>query len=504
MINNEKTFAKYGYTYKTTIDKTMIVCDCDFCGIVFERLKGSLRRVVDLNTLSCSNSECRKQKTKNTNILIYGSVAPTQNESIKKKVKETTFLNYGVENPFQSKQIKDKIKETNLKNLGVEFPSQSQLVQEKIKQTSINVYGVDHFTNNEDIKAKIKKTCLEKYGYSTPTKNENVKAKTKKTCLEKYGVENPRQYFLFKEKIIETNVLKYGEPYPQFKCGKTQAKIQELLNQNGFNFKPDHIILDGKEIDLYDDNFKLGIEYCGLRWHHEQSPKTRDKKYHYDKYINAQQKGVQLITIFEDEYKNKPDVVLSVLLSKLGKFKKRIYARKCEIKELDKKTACNFIGCNHIQSGGLLTMAFGLWYESELVGVISFGRHHRNNDKNILVLNRMCFLPNMQIIGGADKLFKAGISWAKEKKYLSIISWSDNRWSNGKIYEKLGFTLEDELNPDYSYVNIKRPVVRIPKQSMTKKATKCPTEFTEVEWCMINGFGRIWDCGKKRWKFNLT
>ncbi len=503
MINNEKTLVKYGYTFETAIDKKYIVCDCDFCGAEFERLKGSLRRVLDLSTLSCTNKSCIKEKTKSTNLAKYGTVSPTQNKNIKEKVKETTLAHYGVENVFQSKEIKQRIKTTNLKNLGVEYPSQSQVVQDKIKQKSIKEYQVNHFLSNEEVKAKIKSTFLDKYGYSTSTQHPDIKEKTKTTCLEKYGVDNPRQYFLFQEKIIETNIAKYGEPFPNFKTGKTQESIKKELNSFGFNFQSDYNILNGKEIDLYDDQLKLGIEYCGLFWHHENSPKPRDRHYHYDKYLKAHSNGVQLLTIFEDEYKSKRDIVLSVILSKIGKFKKRIYGRKCQIVELKLKEVNNFIKKNHLQGVSKSTIGFGLLYENELVGAMTLGKHHRNTKSKSLILNRMCFLPNTQILGGADKLFKTGVSWAKNNGYDKIISWSDNRWSKGTVYEKLGFVLEEELKPDYSYVLITRPKKRFSKQSMKKNNINCPSDITEKDWCLAHGFSRIWDCGKKRWGYQV-
>lgn len=92
----------------------------------------------------------------------------------------------------------------------------------------------------------------------------------------------------------------------------------------------------------------------------------------------------------------------------------------------------------------------------------------------------------------------------KGKKYSKIISWSDNRWSKGDVYECLGFKLDGDLKPDYSYVNIKNPnKKRISKQSQAKKKTGCPEGKTEHEWCLEKGLSRIWDCGKKRWVYEL-
>jgi len=51
-------------------------------------------------------------------------------------------------------------------------------------------------------------------------------------------------------------------------------------------------------------------------------------------------------------------------------------------------------------------------------------------------LNRFCSLMNHQIVGGASKLFAA---FLREVSPLSVISYSDNRWSSGGVYSALGF-----------------------------------------------------------------
>jgi hypothetical protein len=61
--------------------------------------------------------------------------------------------------------------------------------------------------------------------------------------------------------------------------------------------------------------------------------------------------------------------------------------------------------------------------------------------------------------------------------------------------------LDKELGPDYSYINLKKPYYRLSKQSQKKSNTNCPEDKTEYEWAIENGLARLWDCGKKRWKF---
>ena len=132
---------------------------------------------------------------------------------------------------------------------------------------------------------------------------------------------------------------------------------------------------------------------------------------------------------------------------------------------------------------------------------MSLGKHNRQLDaaKKEIILDRLCFKDEYSVIGGSSKLFKACLKWAAKSGYKKIISFSDNRWSLGKVYEKMGFILEKEYGADYSYVDIKNPRKRISKQSQKNSMTNCPKGLTEYALATQRGLARIYDCGKKRW-----
>ena len=444
------------------------------------------------------------EKTKRTNLERYGVEYATKLPEIKEKVKQTNIERYGVENKSKLPEFQEKIKQANLQKYGCKCCLQAPEIQKKSKQTNLEKYGVEHPTQSLKIQEKIKKTNLQQYGLEYAIGSPEIQEKIRQTNLEKHGYECCLQSPEIQEKIRQTNIQRYGSPYPQHKYGKTQKEIQKWLNSFGFNFQSDYIVLNGKELDLYDENLKFAIEYCGLHWHHENSPQPRDKNYHESKYKKCKDQDIQLITIFEDEWLNNKEIIKSVILSKLGIFNKRIYARKCIVKEISKKEFTDFCNQYHVQGGNSLAkVCLGLFYEDELIGVMDLGNHHRKKTKDEMVLTRLCFKAGYQIIGGASKLFNACINWCKNNGIKKIISWSDNRWSNGSIYKNLNFQLEEELNADYAYVNIDNPKQRISKQSQMKNKTNCPKDKTEKEWALENGLSRIWDCGKIRWNFDI-
>lgn len=508
--------------------KEFVLIRCDYCEKEFEKRKNKLikgRKFIEKDC--CDQDICTKQKLKDcnlfrfgvvnsfqrndvknkikkTNIKKYGCEYAQQNEKIKEKSRDTCIRNYGVEHALQNKEILKKAQEKNEKRYGTKFPIQLEHFKQKVKCTNLKKYGVEDFLSSDKVKERIKQTNLEKYGAEHPASCDEIQNKIKRTNLEKYGSENAFASKEIQEKIRQTNLEKYGSPFPIRRFGKTQKFITDWLNSYDLNFRSDFKVLEGQELDIYDENKKMAVEYCGLYWHNEDSPQPRNKNYHYEKYKKCKNKGIQLLTIFDDEWNSKQNIIKSVILSKLGIFDIRIYARKCYIKIIDKKTFCDFCDNHHIQGKNSLSLiCFGLFYNDELIGVMDLGRHHRKNEKDTLVLTRLCFKKYYQIIGGSSKLFSAVVNYCKYNGVKNIISWSDNRWSDGKIYNNLGFVLQEELGPDYYYVNIKSPKKRISKQSQKKSNSNCPKDTTELEWARSRGLSRIWDCGKTRWIFNI-
>ena len=284
-----------------------------------------------------------------------------------------------------------------------------------------------------------------------------------------------------------------------------------------------------KEIDIFIPELNLGIEYCGLYWHNETALyranyQHQDKKrngvidkeelkkrmvimrnIHKNKMDEARKNNIRLITIFSDEWLNCSYQVKNFLRSIMGINKTKIGARECEIREINKNLSNIFVKSNHIRGISKSTLVtFGLFYKDQLVAIMSGGVSHRDGNINSedLYLDRLCFAYDISISGGSDKLFAALKGWAEKSGYKRILSWSDNRWSEGGVYNRLGFILEKELGIDYSYVHGNK---RMSKQSCKKEhlLKRGATGDTESEMAKSLGYERIWDCGKKRWVYNL-
>lgn len=359
----------------------------------------------------------------------------------------------------------------------------------KRKETILSMYGGESFKRPE-IQEKARASKLEKYG--TLHAGEE---KRKATCLERYGVDHPYLSEEFQKKCQSAKLEKYGCFIPGNETiteSKPEIEIREWLSSIGMDFPSSYGILPhGLQLDGYSADKKTAFEYCGLYWHSEAHRKAF---YHKMKLQECQKLGVSLFTIFEDEWKERNSQVKQFISAKLGVFDSSIHARKCTFMEgNDRRQMKEFFDKNHIQSFSKnASRWFFLVHETEIVAGVSFTLHHRNSKE--LTLSRLAFKSGIHIKGGAGKL----ISNALKLLNTEVATWSDNRWTDGKLYGDLGFKNTANLAPDYSYC---KGGSRVSKQSMKKSNTGCPENKTEHDFCLENGWLRIYDCGKRRWSW---
>ena len=332
----------------------------------------------------------------------------------------------------------------------------------------------------------------------------------KKLYGDKYNYDNT-SYITSKNKVlvrcnecgkffeIEANshLQGHGCPYHNFNSSNIEKEISDYIKSiyNGELLYNDRQLIQPNEIDIYLPDLNIGFEIDGLYWHNEIN--KPDKNYHLNKTIECENKGIRLIHIFEDEWIYKKDIWKSMISNILGKTNIKLYARKCEVKEItDSKIASEFLDQNHIQGKCGSSIKLGLYCNNELVSLMTFGKsRHFVGSHNIskYELLRFCNKLNTTVIGGASKLFNYFI-----KKYdpESIVSYADRRWSQGNLYEKLGFQLYNESKPNYYYVIKNKRVYRFNfrKDQLIKKYN-CPPNISEKQFCLEQRWYRIYDCG---------
>ncbi len=262
------------------------------------------------------------------------------------------------------------------------------------------------------------------------------------------------------------------------------------------------------ELDIYIPGKKLAIEYCGLYWHSEANGK--DSKYHVNKQNMCEARGITLLTIFEDEWQNSSHLIknrIKILTNTMNDVVK-IDARKCVVKEIDSYIKALFLNQFHLQGKDIASVNLGLFFENNLVAVMTFAKPSIVRASNTMVnteglweLNRFATNYNYSIRGAAGKLlsyFKNNYQWNE------IYSYADRRYSTGNLYKTLGFQLTSISRPNYWYVmpgcKTREYRFKYTKGALVKQGfNKYDTEKTIME---ERGFTRIWDCGHYKFVIN--
>lgn len=272
-------------------------------------------------------------------------------------------------------------------------------------------------------------------------------------------------------------------------------------------------VIPPQELDIYIPSLKIAIEFNGLYWHSESILKEAGASKHkdYQKYLRCKDAGIRMISIFEDEWDNQRSIVES-RLSQILKFggKYSTGARKCEIREIGRVEKDIFLNANHIQKTDRSGLALGAFHGGELVAVMTFSKTTfvKGGDGSSTELSRFAVRSGYSVPGIASRLLS---HYRRNCPDEPIISYSDNRWSDGNVYEKLGFKKIASSPPGYFYIDFKSAgACRIHRSNFMKHtlSKKFKSDIvdkmlhegaSEVQVMNALGYDRIWDCGTTKW-----
>lgn len=438
-------------------------------------------------------------------------------------IKKTVEERYGVSNIFKlpnvrekcekaanSKEAREKAKQTCLKHFGVEHPMHSDVVKQKMKQTCLDRYNVEYTFQSKEMREKSKQTCLEKYGVDHPWKSTQLKQKQiDEYCLKNNLIPLSELNLYLPNKVLEHFDIKPVEYMTKYfisastDINKLIDYSNNLLENQGTVIEREldvwlnsldiqHTMRDFSaikplQLDCYIKSKKVAIEIDGIYWHSYNH--THDKNKHLYKTKKCLDNGIRLIHFTDLEWNNHKDICQSIILSALGIYDTVIYARDCTVKTIDTVTAKEFINSNHID--GYVPSSFneGLFYNKELVQIISIGKsRYKPNEYELL---RMCSKLNTHIIGGFSKLMK-------HQPYNELISYVDRSKFNGNGYISIGFTKIGDTKPNYNYYlgNNKLSRISAQKHKLPKLlGDKFDPDKTEAQNMMDAGYLMLYDCG---------
>lgn len=286
-------------------------------------------------------------------------------------------------------------------------------------------------------------------------------------------------------------------PYNKSKLENEVLDFCYRLNNNVES--NDRKIIAPFELDIVVKEHNLAIEFDGLFFHSSHIVDNETPYYHLTKTQRCEEQGIQLFHIFENEWVDysKQAIWKSIISNRLGK-SERIYARKCDIRIVNNEDKRNYLIRNHLQGDCPSSVNLGLYYNDELVSLITFGKS-RFNKKYDWELLRFCNTLNTSVVGGASKLLK------HFRKYHtgSIISYADKRRSNGNLYKQLGFEHLHDSPPNYWYFRTSELVlhsrIKFQKHKLKDKLDYFNANLSESENMYNNGYRKIYDCGNQVW-----
>lgn len=514
-ISKEGKIPNHAYIYFT----------CEKCGKEDNR-KQKRRIAQQDNLLFCP--DCTK---KYTNQKRYGydnaQSSPEVKSKIGKKSKENNNISlmkknlmekYGVDNASKIDSVKEKRKNTNIERFGGVSPCSSPFVNNSLKQTNLQRYGVEYYPQTNSFKKSVEETNLKKLGVKTNLLDEEFVKRKKRNDFDNYYKEKlcnleeikplfskeeyigKRRHFEYKWKckacgeefedyIFNTHVPRCPKCFP-FVKSRPEKEVGDFIKEiySGEVIENSREIIPPLELDIYLPEENLAIEFDGLYWH---SIEHKEKEYHLKKSEVAESKGIQILHIFEDEWRDKQEIVKNIIKYKLGLVKK-VYARKTIFKEIDSKEAKEFLDKTHIDGFHGAKHHYGLFHENELVAVISMGvsRYNKNYDWEIVRAGY-----KYRVIGGLSKLLKN----FRKIHSGSIITYANRRYFDGKGYLSVGFNFVEDSQQNYYYTDFVNRYSRVmfQKHKLENKLDFFDSNLTEKENMLLNDYSIIYDCGSK-------
>lgn len=394
----------------------------------------------------------------------YGVRSVSQIPEVRRKAEESTFKKYGVTNISQRHETKEaKQKLYNKRKCSNEFLLEKSFPYLKNRYIKLEDFCSDNFDIN----------------YISAIRNEMISL-TCKRCNTVCDIRN-----------FHSNEASVRCPKCDHKTISTmELELREFVSSLTTEevVYSDRTVLGGKEIDIYIPKLKIGIEFNGIYWH------SHDSTYHQKKTIQAHEAGINLIHIYEDEWKFNTDRIKNRLQTLISKDQMKLSARKCTVQEIDKKVAKEFCDIHHMNSYAFGEIRIGLFYGSELVAVSVLNKSRYNPDYEYELI-RFCSKYNVR--GAFDKLLKY---FERTYNPSSLMSYADYDWSCGAVYEKTGFKYKGCTKPGYFYSElsnskyIRHSRYECQKHKLVQKYNFDPA-LTETQMTELLGYHKIYNSG---------
>lgn len=322
----------------------------------------------------------------------------------------------------------------------------------------------------------------EKYTYEK-TKYKHSHREIKITCKE-HG-----DFTLMPYNFLSNNLS--GCPRCSQKVSQPHEKILKALDKLNVSYEVNKKVFGNYEADIWIESHNVAIEINGIYWH---SVAHKDKNYHAHKAKLAQDKNIKLLQFWDTEIDNNFDLVLSMIKHSLMLSKKR-YARKYKINYTpDKCKVKHFLNKSHLQGYCSYSSAITLEKNNKIYAVATFRkpRFNKNYDAELI---RLAIKKNYSIMGAPSKLITNYV----RRTHNSVISYANKLYSEGNVYEKIGFDFIRTTQPNYVWIkkDIQLSRYKTQKSKLSKLLPNFDSTKSESENMILAGFTKVYDAGNE-------
>ena len=311
-----------------------------------------------------------------------------------------------------------------------------------------------------------------------------------------------------RQKLLQYDLMDFvGNNGPSIKV----LKVLHDLDAIGVRYDVNNheVLRDGNsflEIDIYLPDYKLGIE-VNPTWTHSIDTMPygqEDKLYHQKKSLAAERAGIGLIHLYDSDFVDirRYNVVLRQIKAMVQP-KRKIGARQCEIKQINRDLSNDFLNTYHFQGGeNSSSVCYGMFFENILVGVFTVG--HSRFQKGYDEIIRYCMHPNYIVIGCFDKFLHCYMQY-RNSSDVRLLAYMDlnKRLLGTNVYQKHGFADDGNTVPDYVWISQSGtkfyPRYAVMKSKLLKHGFD--ESKTESEIMLEQHYCRVFGAGSRRYLY---
>lgn len=408
-----------------------------------------------------------KEKKRQTSLEHYGVEHPWLDDTVQAKRQATILANHGSTNPMQDPKVVEKAQQTNLERYGTKTPAQNDEIKHKTRahfndtygvdaamqvpqfkeryvSTSMRKYGVKYAFLSDEAREKARKTNERKYGSKYFVGTSQHAKKTTETVMKRYGVQFVGELRSLHEKAEQTMLERYGTRYGCLVSPQNQTKVSSInrafsqfLTDNGVENELEFALPEKSyDVRVGDTLVEINPTYTHNSLYSHFNPEGLPKDYHAERTKYANEHGYKCVHVWDWDDWNK---VLTLLTPK-----DTLYARNCDVVQVDADTASEFLECHHLQGSCRGQKVYiGLKHDGCLVAVMTFGspRYNKNYEWELL---RLCFDPKYRVVGGSERMFR---HFVQTEQPESVVSYCDAAKFSGDVYVRLGMSLKSVSGP---------------------------------------------------------